>query len=196
MDPQEEAYKSKNKMIIDMAISFSAMNRVFEKGSKPKIAEKIEFSLGLLDETTCKDDFERIHSEFCNWFVENVRKSKRNPGDINDQSASYGQAAKLFNVATKVYLYYCHLPNNESVVKLLPLIHAAVDTLMMKYLKTQYPEEKFQAGTIEAVGRYEYLILQKLVTKNIQDKFMNQILPVQWDDIVWFRLNRPVKQFV
>ena len=72
----DEAYSIKNKAIIDNAISFSAMNRVFEQGSKKKIADKLEWSLGLLAGVGNKTDFEKIHTEFCEWFVQNIFTAK------------------------------------------------------------------------------------------------------------------------
>lgn len=190
MNPQDEASMIKIKNVIEMAITFSAMSRVFEKGSKPKIAEKLECSLGLLTGVGSKEDFEKIHSEFCEWLVKNVCTSKKDLDNKNSQDATYGQAARLFNTAAKVYVYYCHLPGFDSTARLLPMLHAAVDTSMMKNLKEKYPRENFKAATIESVGKSEYVALQKLVTKHIKDEFKNLILPVHYDDIMWHRLNR------
>jgi hypothetical protein len=189
----DEASEIKIKNVIDMAITFSAMNRVFEEGSKQKIAQKLENSLGLLTAVDGKDAFEKVHSEFCKWFIKNVstaEKVLKNKKIKKSQSASYGQAAKVFNIAGKVYAYYCHLPDCESAANLLPVLHAAVDTLMMKNLKKEYPKENIKAETIEAVSKSEYFALQKLVAKHIEDEFNNLILPVQYDDIMWHRLNR------
>src|SRR5271157_2522286 len=102
MDPEDEASQIKIKNVIDMAIGFSAMTRVFEKGSKQKIAGKLEYSLGLLSGVDSKGDFEKIHSEFCEWFVKNICTSKKDLENKNSKAASYGQAAKLFNIAAKV----------------------------------------------------------------------------------------------
>jgi hypothetical protein len=176
-----------------MAIAFSAMTRVFEKGSKQKIAEKLESSLGHLAGVDGKDEFEEIHSEFCKWFVGNINTAQRvvkNKMLKKSHLASYGQAGKVFNVVLKVYVYYCNLPDCESAAKLLPMLHAAVDTLMMKDLKENYPYETIKAETIEAVSKSEYDTLQKMVNWHIEDKFQNKIFPVHWDDIMWYRLNR------
>ena len=193
LDTLYEASEIKKKNVIDMAITFSAMNRVFEEGSKQKIMQKLENSLGLLQSVDGNESFEKIHSEFCEWFINNVstaEKVLKNKKIKKSQSASYGQAAKVLNIATKVYTYYCQLPDCKSAVKLLPVLHAAVDTQMMKNLIKEYPKENISAVTIEAISKSEYLILQKLVTKHIEDKFNKLILPVQYDDIIWYRLNR------
>jgi hypothetical protein len=192
MEPQDEASLVKIKNVIYMAITFSAMNRGIEGRAKPKIAEKLECSLGLLAGVGSKEDFEKIHSEFCEWFVNNICKSKSKKGldNKNSQAATYGQAARIFNTAAKVYVYYCHLPGFDSTVRLLPMLHAAVNNKMMENLKKKYPKESIKVGKIEAVSKSEYVDLQELVAKHINDEFKNLILPVHYDDIMWHRLNR------
>ena len=170
----EEACSIRNKNIIDIAISFSAMIRVFEQGSKQKIAGKLENSFSLLADIEGKDDFEKIHSDFCEWFVNNVftaEKVLKNKKIKKSRAASYGQAAKVFNVALKVYVYYCNLPDYETAAKLLPMLHCAVDTPMMEHLKKKYPKENLKAKTIEAVSKSDYVVLQKMVKQHIEDEF-------------------------
>ena len=199
MNPRDEASEIKIKNVIDMAITFSAMNRVFEKGTKQNIAQKLENSLGLLTAVDDKDAFEKAQSEFCEWFIKNVstaEKVLKNKKIKKSQSASYGQAAKVFDIAGKVYAYYCHLPGCESATKLLPVLHGAVDTLIMKNLKKKCPKNNIKAETVEAVTKLEYFALQKLVARHIEDEFNNLILPVQYDDIMWHRLNRRAQHLV
>lgn len=191
MNPKDEAASIKIKNIIDMAITFTAMTRVFAKGSKPKIAAKLERSFGLLAGVAGQDDFEKIHAEFCEWFAKNISSSKK-----ERHAASYGQAAKVFSIALKVYVYYCNLPDPETSARLLPWLHAGVDTKMMNYLKQHYPDAKIKAATIEAVGKLEYVALRKLVAKDIETNFENRILPVHYDDIMWYCFNRPTLHFV
>lgn len=189
----EEAYSIRNKNIIDIAISFSAMLRVFEQGSKQKIAGKLENSFSLLADIEGKDDFERIHSDFCEWFVKNiftVEKVLKNKKIKKSRAASYGQAAKVFNIALKVYVYYCNLPDYETVARLRPMLHCAVDTLMMGHLKKKYPKENLEAKTIEAVSKSDYVVLQKMVKQHMEDEFDKPLLPVQYEDIMWYGLNR------
>jgi hypothetical protein len=189
----DEAFSIQKKNIIDMAITFSAMNRVFEHGSKQKIAVNLERSLGFLINIDDKAIFEEIHADFCERFIQNISTAERvlkNNRIKRSRAASYGQAAKVFDVALKVYVYYCNLPDSVSVSKLLPMLHSAVDTLMMKNLKMKYLEENVKAKTIEAVGKSDYVVLQKMVKKHIEDEFENKILPVHYDDIMWYRLNK------
>jgi len=195
LNQMEEAYSIRNKNIIDIAVSFSAMNRVFEQGSKQKIAGKLEDSFCQLVDVEAKEDFEKIHSGFCEWFVKNIATAKKNlkNGKIKEsRAASYGQAAKVLNVALKVYVYYCNLPDCETATKLLPMLHCAVDTVMMEHLKKKYPKQNLKAETIEAVTKEDYLLLKRMVRRHIEDEFDKSILPVHYDDIMWYRLNRLV----
>jgi hypothetical protein len=193
MNAKDEAASIKYKNVIEMAVIFTAMIRVFEKGSKQKIAKKLESSFERLARVEGKDDFEEIHTEFCEWFLNNVSTAKRvlkNKQIKESQAASYGQAAKVFNIALKIYVYYCNLPDRETAAKLLPLLHAAVDTPMMMELEKDFPDANLKAKTIAAVGKTDYVTLRKLVMRHIDKKFGNQILPVEYEDIMWYRLNR------
>jgi hypothetical protein len=195
VNPQNEAISIKAKNVIDMAVTFTAMIRVFEEGSKQKIAERLEESFRKLAEVADKEAFERVHSEFCEWFGKNVVTAKRvlrNKKEKHSQPVSYGHAAKVFDIAVKVYVYYCHLPSCDAAEKLLPLLHGAVDTPIMKNLKSMYPDSSAKSETIESVGKSEYAALQGLVAKHIDEKFEKKIYPAQYDDIMWHRLNRRV----
>ena len=61
---------------------------------------------------------------------------------------------------------------------------------MMKYLKLKYPETHVRATTIEQVDEQTYRVLQGLLARDISDRFQNDILPVQWDDILWKELKQ------
>lgn len=189
----DEANLIRYKNIIDIAISFSGMNRVFEQGSKQKIAGKLESSFGHLSVIGGKEDFEDIHSDFCEWFVNNVSTAKRvlkNKRVKESRSASYGQGAKVFNIAMKVYVYYCNLPDHDTATRLIPMLHSAIDTIMMKELKRNYPKENLKAETVEAVNKSDYFVIRKMVDQHIKDEFDKPIQPVHYDDIMWYRLNR------
>ncbi len=184
MEPRSEAKNVKIKNMTDMAFIFSAMTRVFEKGSKKKIISQLECSFSRLAQVDSQVAFDQVHADFCQWFVENVSMAKKG------QAASYGQAGKVFDVAGKVLVYYCHQPNCQSAEKLIPMLHAAVDTIMMKILIEKYPKMGVQAKTIGDVDRQKYSTLQKMVGQHIAEVFHGLIYPVQYDDIVWYLVNR------
>ena len=195
MNQRDEADSIRAKNVVDMAVTFTAMIRVFEKDSKQKIVDRLEKSLAKLDGVSSEKEFNGVHSEFCEWFVKNIAtasKTLKNKKEKKSQPASYGHAAKVFDIAVKVYVHYCHLPNCETAVILLPLLHGAVDTPIMKNLKSKYPNTGIKSETIESVGKSEYDALQRLVAKHIQEEFKSDIFPVQYDDIMWHRLNRQV----
>jgi hypothetical protein len=61
---QELAIEVKTLNILDMALSFSAMARVFSTGSKPRIL--IQLNKLFAEFPTIRDerDYDRVHSEF------------------------------------------------------------------------------------------------------------------------------------
>ena len=189
------AKQAKIKNIIDMAIDFTAMTRVFEKHSVSKIRDKLE---GVLPEICCatsEDDFRSHHHNFCWWFAQNVKTAERKKGDLiikSSTSASYGQGAKVLDVTLKVFVHYCHLPSPEAAEKIKKWLNAAIDTRMLKYL-TAMPDAKaslVRATTVEQVDENTYTALQQLVRRDINKTFAGSIFPVEWDDIMWRQLNR------
>lgn len=209
---KDEIEEIKRRNIIEMAIGFTVMMRVFKKGSINPIKTKLAYFLfDGIEAVTTKEGFDRIHNEFCEWFAKNIPMAKK------DESASYGHAAKLLDVVLKVYVYYCSLPNPEKARLLLPFLNSGIDNpifknLYKKYLKdgaynskdiypylptgyrnvvenTSIPLSTFTSLTYIA-NKDIYDFLQKLIRLDILRSFKDQILPVQYDDIMWRRLNR------
>ena len=190
-----EVKEVKTKNIVDMAIGFTAMTRVFEKRSVSKIRDKLESVLPEICYATSEDNFRSRHHNFCQWFAQNVKTAERKKGELiikSSTSASYGQGAKVLDVVLKVFVHYCRLPSPEAAEKIQKWLNAAVDTKMLKYLKALLGAETLlvRATTVEQVDENTYMILQKLVWRDINKTFAGSILPVEWDDIMWRRLNR------
>jgi hypothetical protein len=124
--------------IVDMGLEFSAMTRVFRKGSKEELRKEIVDGdwVRKVSQAKSKKDFDNIHSDFCNWGIENVHLAKK-----RDTHASYGQIAKTFDVVLKVAVYYCHLPSRRKSREISGWLNAAVDTKMMDMLRKSYPNE-------------------------------------------------------
>ena len=100
--PDVESTKRKN--IIEMALGFTAMIRIFDKGCKKRIAEKLEEFFLSLAEIRNRDDHEVRHRSFCVWFMQNIRSAEKSlknarlqPGGLS----SYDRAAKVLDVAIK-----------------------------------------------------------------------------------------------
>ena len=186
--PDLERVKRKN--IIEMGLGFTAMIRIFAQGSKAKIAAKLEELFSGLAEIHSREDYEGRHRSFCDWFTREIRTAEKTTkkGKVHpSQPSSYGQAAKVLDIAIKVYVYYCAQPSAEISQQIVPLLNGAVDIPIMNYLKTKYPTATIRATTINEVDETAYLAIQSLVLKESGDCKMH---PVQYDDMKWRQLNR------
>jgi hypothetical protein len=187
------AAEIKQRNVIDMALTFTAMIRLFEKGSKPKIAEKLYAEFQTIGEIRHINDFHDFHKKFCDWFTGNIKiaQKERNNKIIKESGyALYGHAAKLLDVTLKVYVYYSSLPNKNATVTLLPFLNSAIDNPILKHLKASFPNEYIPSKTVEQIDENSYKKLQQLIKSDIKTNFNNEIFPTQYDDIMWYRLNR------
>ncbi len=171
--------------IIDMGLEFSAMIRLFRRGSKEMLREKILDESRHVFNAKSQEDFDKIHADFCDWGVKTICLAK------TSENASYGQIAKTFNVVLNVAVYYCHLPNYKRSRNISRWLHAAVDTKMMAMLKKCYRKDFQQwPTTIKKVDESTYMKIREIVGKFISKKHNGKIMPVQFDDIYWEALNR------
>lgn len=180
---QEQAHDAKIENIIEIGVDFSGMMRVFEQGSNAKIIPKLRQFFKGLGTVSDKATFDSAHGAFCAWFTQNVHtatKTLKNGRNIPSIPCSYGHAAKVLDIATKVYVYYCGQPSAEAAARLVPLLHSALDTPMMLLLDSTI-------DTIQQVDRAHYERLQGLVTSAIAGR---GIVPVQYDDVMWRRVQR------
>ncbi|MBM4445029.1 MAG: hypothetical protein FJ020_06980 [Chloroflexi bacterium] len=186
------AYRLHN--IVEMALQFSAMLRLFEKGSKLSFREAVIDQVAAISRLESESDFAQLHHAFCNWGVDNILLAERNrKGQVTKRGmkASYGQIAKVLDVALNVMVNDCHLPNCEKAQQISGWLNAAVDTKMMAMLRKCYPQDlKPWPRTIEDVDRDAYVAIQRTVRRFIEDKHRGAITPVQFDDIYWWVLNK------
>ena len=111
-----EAKRARTKNIVEVCVGFSAMTRVFAKGSEDLVLPQLEELLASLGSVKHAEEYERLHAEFCDWFTRTIRtapKQYKNGGVKPSCACSYGQAAKVLDVAAKVYVHYCGLPSPE-----------------------------------------------------------------------------------
>ena len=116
-DNSSKVAEIKSKNVIDMALAFTAMIRLFEKGSKPKIANQLYEEFQSLEKISSISDFQSFHRGFCDWFTSNIKTAQRvrNNKIIKESGyAQYGHAAKLLDVSLKVYVSYSSLPNVQT----------------------------------------------------------------------------------
>lgn len=187
------AIEIKQRNVIDMALAFTAMIRLFEKGSKSIIAEQLLDECNNLEIIGSKTDFDRFHDRFCDWFTQKIKTAQRiknNRVIKKSYFAFYGHASKLLDVSLKVYVYYAGLPNQSTSNRILQYLNTGIDYPLLQYLKKIFPNENIFANTVEQIDRSIYKKLQELIRLDIKNKFNHQILPIQYDDIMWFLLNR------
>lgn len=188
----ELALEAKKKNIIDMALGFTAMMRLFQKESDDLIKDRLAQTCQGLEEIDSEEAFRELHKSFCEWFRQEIKLAK------NREPASYGHGAKILDLVFKVYVYYCRMPNSEKADYLCPLLNGAIDTPILRHLLGMVQSAEGKGLTpriwnIKAVNRDTYDTLQELIRADIADSFAGQIWPVQYDDIMWRRLNRPEK---
>ena len=184
MDVTALAKEAKQQNIIDMAIGYTAMIPFFREHSDDSIRKKITDLLGRLDRIWKIEDFIQIHREFCQWFVNTIRLAE------NGEPAAYGHAAKFLDCTLKVYVYYCRMPDTEKAAFLMPILNGIIDTPILRYLfkklediySKSYPPHYL--WTIEIINMEDYDLLQKIIRQDIRDSFGNNILPVQYDEIM------------
>ena len=189
---QELALEAKKKNIIDMALGFTAMTRVFQKESAGLIKESLAETCTKLESINSKADFAALHDHICQWFTQTIKLAK------SGASASYGHGAKVLDITLKVYVYYCRMPDQAKADYLSPFLNGAVDTPILRHLlntvNTPYGRSLSpHQWNIKMVSKNIYDTLQKLIRTDIEHSFAGKIRPVQYDDIMWRRLNRPEK---
>jgi hypothetical protein len=142
-----------------------------------------------LDRVGSEQDFSRMHRGFCQWFVKTIRLAK------GEDPSSYGHAAKVLDLALKVYVYYCRMPSPAKADALIPMLNGAIDAHMLRHLVKKLEDiygkrYSLHFGTIKMTDKEDYDLLQKVIRQDIRDSFDDDILPVQYEDIMWRRLNR------
>ena len=190
MDALETAEKAKKQNIIDMAVGFTAMMPLFQECSVDLIKEKLADLFEGLDRIDSDQDFFQIHENFCRWFVHTIKSAK------TEELPSYGHAAKVLDLTLKVYIYYCKMPSPAKAESLMPRLNGAIDTPILRYLfkklENMYGKSStpHYLWTIKMIAKEDYDLLQKVLRQDIRDSFDDNIVPVQYDDIMGRRLNR------
>ena len=128
MDALELANEAKKRNVIDMAVGFAGMMPLFQERSSDLIKEKLTEFVEGLERISSDEEFNKMHRDFCQWFVKTIRLAK------SEQLSSYGHAAKVLDLALKVYVYYCKMPSPAKAESLIPRLNAAIDTPILRHL--------------------------------------------------------------
>ena len=189
MDALELAEQAKKRNIIDMAVGFAGMMPLFQERSADPIKLKLTESFESLERIGSDEEFNKMHRAFCQWFVKTIRLAR------TEEPSSYGHAAKVLDLALKVYVYYCNMPSPAKAEALTPWLNGAIDTHILSYLYKKLEDIKGKpypphySWTIKVINKEDYDLLQKVIRQDIRDSFDARILPVQYDDIMGQRLN-------
>jgi len=187
-DPAEpciDAQRVRLLCLIDLGLNFSAMLRLYKKGSKEQLYRKVLSEIPALLQSEDEEQFHIVHSSICEWGTRNVLL---NEGLYH---ASYGQIAKTLDVALKVVIDFGHMPDCYKAKQMSPWLNAAVDNKMMNMIRKNYPSAiKPWPQSVLQVNKENYLAIQGLVRRFIREKHNGRITPVQFDDIYWWRLNK------
>lgn len=178
--------------IVDMGLAFSAMMRVFEKGSKDRLSGRIiNHTAEMILNSSSRNDFIRIHKKFCEWGKENIYQAerKRNGKVVIEKGtrASYGQIAKTLDVTLKVMIYYCHLPNRTKSESICQWLNAAVDNAMMDLLKEEFPDqtEQWPDSLKEILDKSTYDWIQEVAdeSRKREQESQGPLTRPEWEDI-------------
>lgn len=179
--------------IIDMALGFTSTLRVFQEGSKIVIASLLIKYLDEAANAKSKVKFDELHDKFCEEFMASVKvagKELKNGAVKPMRAASFGHAAKMFDVCAKVWFHYCQMPTPELAKRTTTYLNSAIDTPILKHLKSQNQNAKIKASSISEIDRACYKELQKLAVLDRKNSFPHAIDMAQYDDILWLSLNR------
>jgi hypothetical protein len=162
-----------------MSQGYSAMTRVFSRGSNGEIVGQLGSFFKELEHVTRQEEYDTAHAAFCRWFERSITMAGK-----TERGCSYGHAAKVLDIAAKVYVYYCAQPSPEAAEKLIPMLHGGLDTAMIDYLGGEYPPKGIRARNVVGIDLDEYSRLQESVAEDIRSRLDSQIHPVQWNDIL------------
>jgi hypothetical protein len=111
-----------------------AIGRVLERGGVERFSDLMMETIPKFYGLVTPDHFERIHAEACERLLSSFKTAR-------NETLSYGQAQKPLNVFLKVYVDWAKRPEPPLAEKLIPLLHCPLDSLLMEFIKREFPEE-------------------------------------------------------
>lgn len=173
------------RCLIDLGLNFSAMLRLYKRGSKKGLYTKVLAEMPSVLQSENEEQFQMAHASICEWGVGHLHANK------GSEHASYGQIAKTLDVVLKVVIDYGHMPDCSKAMQISPWLNSAIDNKMMMMLKKEYPDAiKPWPRNIRQVNKEKYAAIQSLVRRFDIERHNNQITPIQFDDIYWWCLNK------
>jgi hypothetical protein len=189
MNVLELAEQAKKRNIIDMAVGFAGIMPLFQERSADLIKEKLTETFEGLERIGSDEEFNKMHKAFCRWFIKTIKLAK------TEEPSSYGHAAKVLDLALKIYVYYCKMLTPAKAESLTPRLNGVIDTPILRHLFKRLediygkPSPPHYLWTIKMINEADYDLLQKTLRQEIRDSFDDRISPVQYDDIMGPSLN-------
>ena len=110
-----------------------AIGRVLEGGSVVRFADLMADEIPKIYSALIEGSFDDWHSRMCARILADFKTAK-------GENLSYGQAQKPLNVFLKVYVDWAKLPAREVAEKLTPALHCPLDSVVMKFIKREFPD--------------------------------------------------------
>ena len=110
-----------------------AIGRVLEGGSVVRFADLMADEIPKIYSALIEGSFDDWHSRMCARILADFKTAK-------GEKLSYGQAQKPLNVFLKVYVDWAKLPAREVAEKLTPALHCPLDSVVMKFIKREFPD--------------------------------------------------------
>jgi hypothetical protein len=111
-----------------------AIGRALGEGGVGKFVDLMVETVPKFYGYVTREHFDTIHAQACERILSSF-KTNRN------QNLSYGQAQKPLNVFLKVYVYWAKRPDPELAEKLIPFLHVPLDSILMRFIAREFPEE-------------------------------------------------------
>lgn len=163
-----------------------AIGRVLEKGGVGRFADLMVETVPKFYRHITREHFERVHAETCDLILSSFKTAR-------NESLSYGQAQKPLNVFLKVYVDWARRPEPPVAEKLAPLLHCPLDSLLMEFIKREFPDEyvsHIAALRQRHIGHLAERLKEKpsLVARAMGDEFsltaMNKEFYVAWQELL------------
>lgn len=151
-----------------------SIGRVLQKGGVKKFQALIGQIIPKLESVEERKDFDTLHQHCVRCLMRDLKTS------IGSRP-SYGQIQKPLNVFFKVYIDWASKPNERVRKKLIPHLHVPLDSILMKSIKTEYPDwYKSQIKPYICIKQQEFSLSK-----------IDKILYLKWQD--FFRSKNPQK---
>ena len=123
--------------VVTSVMAFMSYNpsigRVLEGGGVGKFQRLAAKLVDELPRAVGRESFDQLHNRYMRCLITNVRTAR-------GRRLSYGQAQKPVNVFLKVYVDWAGRPTTAVRRRLIRHLHVPLDSVLMKTVKTHYPE--------------------------------------------------------